>query len=80
MGFDPPSGGGELGLDCWGLVVEGFLSLEGTFSVLSPSQASPSLPRGERIGFGSASVLGLVGRISGRNHFVVGGVWLLYPP
>ena len=58
----------------------GIFDLEGTFMVFPPSLASPSLPRwGEsrvRVGVG----FGLGWWFSGRNHFVVGGVWLLYPP
>ena len=42
----PTFGGRGVGLDRWRLVVGGFLNLEGTFMVLSPSLASPSLPRG----------------------------------
>ena len=41
----PTFGGRGVGLDRWRLVVGGFLNLEGTFMVLSPSLASPSLPR-----------------------------------
>ena len=70
MGFDveTPLGVGGLGLDCWGLVVEGFLDLEGTFSDLPPLWLR-HLSRGgrETIG-GRAEGAGLV-----VGGFVVGG-------
>ena len=52
MGFDveTPLGVGGLGLDCWGLVVEGFLDLEGTFSDLPPLWLRHLSRGGERIG------------------------------
>ena len=52
----------------------------------APSLALPSLPRwGEKrvrggVGFGLGRWWYVLGRISGLNHFVVGGVWLRYPP
>ena len=50
------------------------LSLEGTVLDLPPLWLRHLSRGGERIGFGAAPVLGWVGRISGRNHFMVGGV------
>ena len=67
----------------WGLillllVVEGFFNLEWTVSVLSPSLASPSLPRGGekrvRVGVGLLGGLGrLVFRTQPRCGSRIGG-------
>ena len=64
-----------LGLDCWGLVVGRFLDLEGTVSVFPPLWLRHLSRGGERIGWWAGPFGGLGWWFSGRNRFVVGGLW-----